>query len=287
MVVSVELMINYDDIISNVGDLPPMPIVAVKVLELLQDPDTSMKKLAETVSLDAAVSARMLKIANSAAYGLTRNITTLQNALVMLGERTVRSLVLASSMSSVNKSYGLLEKMLWEESVGCALAARFLSTRLHISNPEEAFLAGLFSNLGKIIRNNNDPEQYRELVEAVYNGAGDYLMLEQEVFDVPYSVVGAAVLHSWKIAPLLVEAVHHHIDLNSSDNKEVRDLSAVVNLASNLCVKLGIGQRFENEDLDLSQTQGGEYLQVDATMGADIEEQFAELFESNRESFVA
>jgi HD-like signal output (HDOD) protein len=287
MVVSVELMINYDDIISNVGDLPPMPIVAVKVLELLQDPDTSMKKLAETVSLDAAVSARMLKIANSAAYGLTRNITTLQNALVMLGERTVRSLVLASSMSSVNKSYGLLEKMLWEESVGCALAARFLSTRLHISNPEEAFLAGLFSNLGKIIRNNNDPEQYRELVEAVYNGAGDYLMLEQEVFDVPYSVVGAAVLHSWKIAPLLVEAVHHHIDLNSSDNKEVRDLSAVVNLASNLCVKLGIGQRFENEDLDLSQTQGGEYLQVDATMVADIEEQFAELFESNRESFVA
>ncbi|MDY0190471.1 MAG: HDOD domain-containing protein [Desulfuromonas sp.] len=280
-------MINYDDIISNVGDLPPMPIVAVKVLELLQDPDTSMKKLAETVSLDAAVSARMLKIANSAAYGLTRNITTLQNALVMLGERTVRSLVLASSMSSVNKSYGLLEKMLWEESVGCALAARFLSTRLHISNPEEAFLAGLFSNLGKIIRNNNDPERYRELVEAVYNGAGDYLMLEQEVFDVPYSVVGAAVLHSWKIAPLLVEAVHHHIDLNSSDNKEVRDLSAVVNLASNLCVKLGIGQRFENEDLDLSQTQGGEYLQVDATMVADIEEQFAELFESNRESFVA
>lgn len=280
-------MINYDDIISNVGDLPPMPIVAVKVLELLQDPDTSMKQLAATVSLDAAVSARMLKIANSAAYGLAREITTLQNALVMLGERTVRSLVLASSMSSVNKAYGLLEKMLWEESVGCALAARFLSTKLGVGNPEEAFLAGLFSNLGKVIRNNNDPDQYRELVEAVYNGAGDYLMLEQEAFDAPYSVVGAAVLHAWKIAPLLVEAVHHHIDLNSADVKEVRDLSAIVNLASSLCMKFGIGQRSADEDLDLAKTQGAEYFLVTPTMLADIEEQFTDVFESNRESFVA
>ncbi|OQY19762.1 MAG: hypothetical protein B6I36_03210 [Desulfobacteraceae bacterium 4572_35.1] len=280
-------MEDYEDIVGDVGDLPSMPIVAVKVMELLQDPDMSMKQLAETISLDAAVSARMLKITNSAAYGLVREVTTLQSALAMLGERMVRSLVLAASMSSVNKSYGLLEKMLWEESVGCALAAKYLSTKLSVGNPEEAFLAGLFSNLGKIVRNNNDGEQYRELVEAVYNGAGDYLTLEREIFNAPYSTVGAAVLYSWKIAPLLVEAVNHHINFGSVDDKEVRDLAAVVNLALALCVKLGIGQRSAVEDLDLTQVQGGEYLHVGSGSVDDIVQEFSEQYEQNRESFVA
>jgi HD-like signal output (HDOD) protein len=280
-------MMNYSDVIGEVGDLPPMPIVAVKVLELLQDPDSSMKQLAAIVSLDAAVSARMLKIANSAAYGVSRQITTLQNALVMLGERTVRSLVLASSMSSVNKSYGLLEKMLWEESIGCALAARFLSAKLKVGNPDEAFLAGLFSNLGKVVRNNNDPERYRELVEAVYNGAGDYSMLEREVFSTPYSIVGAAVLSSWKIASLLVEAVHCHLALDETQERSVLDLAAIVNLAANMCVSLGIGQRMVDEELDLSQGVGAQYLQISAVSLVDMKEEFTELFAQNRESFIA
>ncbi len=280
-------MQKYNEIVSEVGDLPPMPIVAVKVLELLQDPDTSIKQLAATISLDAAVSARMLKIANSSMYGVSRQITTLQNALVLLGERTVRSLVLASSMSSVNKSYGLLEKMLWEESVGCALASRYLSTKLNVSNPDEAFLAGLFSNLGKIIRNNNEPERYRELVEAVYNGAGDYSTLELEVFSVPYTTVGAAVLHSWKIAPLLVDSVCCQNQLDEAENTEVADLSAVVNLASNLCFKLGIGHRESNEEYDLGQTQSAEKLMITPTVLEVIPEEFQDVFDENRDSFMS
>ncbi|MBW2186915.1 MAG: hypothetical protein BA874_02800 [Desulfuromonadales bacterium C00003068] len=280
-------MQKYNEIVSEVGDLPPMPIVAVKVLELLQDPDTSIKQLATTISLDAAVSARMLKIANSSMYGVSRQITTLQNALVLLGERTVRSLVLASSMSSVNKSYGLLEKMLWEESVGCALASRYLSTKLNVSNPDEAFLAGLFSNLGKIIRNNNEPERYRELVEAVYNGAGDYSTLELEVFSVPYTTVGAAVLHSWKIAPLLVDSVCCQNQLDEAENTEVADLSAVVNLASNLCFKLGIGHRECNDEYDLSQTQSADKLMLTPAVLEAIPEEFQEVFDENRDSFMS
>ena len=280
-------MQNYNEIVGEMGDLPPMPIVAVKVLELLQDSDTSINELAQAISLDAAVSARLLKIANSSLYSGLRQITTLNNALVLLGERTVRSLVLASSMSSVNKSYGLLEKMLWEESVGCALAARYLSSKLNVSNSDEAFLAGLFSNLGKIIRNNNDPERYRELVEAVYNGAGDYLTLEQEVFSAPYSMVGAAVLNSWEIAPLLVEAVHCHMDLQGVEDKEVTDLAAIVNVASNLCIKLGIGHRCAEEDLDLSKTVGAEYLLIKAATIAAIPDEFEELFAENSASFMS
>lgn len=280
-------MEKYSEIVNEVGDLPPMPIVAVKVMELLQDPDTSINQLARTISLDAAVSARMLKIANSSMYGVSRQITTLQNALVLLGERTVRSLVLASSMSSVNNSYGLLEKMLWEESVGCALASRYLSNKLKVSQPDEAFLAGLFSNLGKIIRNNNEPERYRELVEAVYNGAGDFSILELEVFAVPYTMVGAAVLHSWKIAPLLVESVCCQNQIDQAESSEVMDLSSLVNLASNLCFKLGIGHRDSNEEFELSLTQSAQKLRVSEAQLEEIAEEFQEVFDENRDSFMS
>ncbi len=279
-------MRDYGDVIETVGDLPPMPIVAVKVLELLQDPDNSIKQLADTISLDSAVSARMLKIANSSMYSFTRQITTLQNALVLLGERTVRSLVLASSMASVNRKYGLLEKLLWEESVGCALAARYLSEKLKVANPDEAFLAGLFSNLGKIVRNNNDPERYRELVEAVYNGAGDYLTLEEEVFSVPYSTVGAAVLSSWKIAPLLVEAVHCQMDMSLAEDEDVANLAAVVNIAANFCIKLGIGYRQPDEDLDLSGCAGVKKFGISAEKLAIMTAEFADVFEENRDAFI-
>ena len=281
-------MQEYSEIVGEMGDLPPMPLVAVKVLELLQDPDSSVKKLAETISLDPAVSARMLKIANSSMYGLSRQITTLQNALVLLGERTVRSLVLASSMSSVNKSFGLLEKMLWEESVGRALAAKFISTNLNRANGDEAFLAGLFSNLGKTIRNNNDPEQYRELVEAVYNGAGEYLILEQEVFTNPYYRVGAAVLNSWKIAPLLVEAVNHQIDFDDSSDvdNEIIELAAVVNLAAIFSQKLGIGYRGADEDLDVALCAGARYFDVSPAQMNELLVEFEEVFAENRDFFI-
>lgn len=281
-------MQEYSEIVGEVGDLPPMPIVAVKVLELLQDPDSSVKQLAETISLDPAVSARMLKIANSSMYGLSRQITTIQNALVLLGEKTVRSLVLASSMSSVNKSFGLLEKMLWEESVGCALAAKFISTNLNRANADEAFLAGLFSNLGKTVRNNNDSEQYRELIEAVYNGAGDYLTLEKEVFTNPYYRVGAAVLNSWQIAPLLVEAINHQSDLGESSDVdfEIVELAAIVNLASSFTQKLGIGHRNIDDQLNVALCSGARHFKVSESQVDELVSEFEGVFSENRDFFL-
>ncbi|MCK9173286.1 MAG: HDOD domain-containing protein [Desulfuromonas sp.] len=283
-------MINYQDIAGNIGDLPPMPIVAIRTLELLQDPDTSIKKLAETISLDPAVSARMLKISNSSMYGLMRQITTLHNALVILGERTVRSLVLASSMASVNKKFGLLEKMLWEESVGAALAGRYISRLVGRGDADEAFLAGLFSNLGKVVRNNNQPERYRELIEAVYNDERlDYLALESEYFDYPYYQVGAAVLNAWQIAPLLVEAVCYHRVLPPAGTvtEEVRLLAATVNLAVELCRKLGIGCRAPDEAINLVDCAGAAYFSLDADQLAAMEMEFANLYAENREAFVS
>jgi HD-like signal output (HDOD) protein len=282
-------MLDYNAIVGDIGDLPSMPIVAIKSMELLQDPDTSIKDLADTIAMDPAVSARILKITNSSVYGLLRKITTLQNALVILGERTVRSLVLASSMCSVNKQFGLLEKLLWEESVGSAIASRYISKTLNKGDCEEAFLTGLFSNLGKVVRNNNNPEEYQELVEALYNdGTSKYTDMEMNYFVHPFNHVGAAVLHSWGIADLLVEAVCRHIDVSGDGaDEDVLLLAAITNLGVNMCYKRGIGTRVPDADIDLTQTPGGSYLGLGHEQAEELLEGFDEIYTESREAFDA
>jgi HD-like signal output (HDOD) protein len=286
-------MLDYNAIAGDIGDLPSMPIVAIKSLELLQDPDTSIKELADTISMDPAVSARVLKITNSSVYGLVRKITTLQNALVLLGERTVRSLVLASSMCSVNKQFGLLEKLLWEESIGSAVASRYISQKLGRGDCEEAFLAGLFSNLGKVVRNNNNPLEYQELVEALYNdGTSKYIDLEKNYFTHPYNHVGAAVLHAWEIAELLVEAVCRHVDLAGGDDADAADaevllLAAITNLGVNMCYKRGIGTRVPDQDMDLTQTPGGKYLRLGQDEAHELLSEFEDVYTESRQAFNA
>ncbi len=280
-------MLDYHAITGDVGDLPSMPIVAIKSLELLQKHNVSIKELVDTISMDPVISARILKITNSSVYGLLNKITTLHSALVVLGERTVRSLVLASSMCSINTQYGLLEKLLWEESVGSAIAGRIISQRLDKGECEEAFLAGLFSNLGKIVRNNNNPAEYQALIEAQYNdGNARYVDLERSYFSYPYNQVGAAVLHSWGIAELLVEAVCQHIDAEADNvNPDVLILAAVTNLGVNMCCKCGIGTRIPTVKMDLTTTLGGRYLKLSSACAAELLEEFRAIYTESREAF--
>lgn len=280
-------MLDYNAIAGDIGDLPSIPIVAIKSLELLQKPDISIKELADTISMDPAISARILKITNSSVYGLLHKVTTLHNALVVLGERTVKSLVLASSMCSVNKQYGLLEKLLWEESIGSAIASRFISQNLNKGECEEAFLAGLFSNLGKVVRNNNNPAEYQALAEAQYNdGSSRYVDLELSYFLHPYNHVGAAVLHSWGIAELLVEAVCQHIDVEAENaDPSTLLLAAVTNLGVNMCYKCGVGTRIPTEAMDLTATPGGRYLKLDSDSAAALLEGFEAIYTESREAF--
>lgn len=283
---------DFKTVVSSIRDLPPMPVVAVKVLELLNDPNVNYEKLGATISNDAAVSARMLKVSNSAFYSMKRQIKTLEHAIAVVGERTLRSLVLAASLEGMNKSYGLLEKMLWEDSMGCAIGCRILARRFASADPEEAFLAGLFRHLGKIVMNYSDPDAYRSLVEMAYSEGGSSSELEGRFFPYAHAVVGAAVLDKWNFARSLVMSTLHHEDLVISVDEEengeaLMRLTATVNLAGHICMKLGIGQREPNDELDLSRCPGAEVLNLteDEIQNALIEVE--EVFTENRDSFIS
>ena len=282
---------DFKTVVGSIRDLPPMPAVAVKVLELLNDPNVNYEKLGDAISSDPAVSARMLKVANSAFYSMKRQIKTLEHAIAIVGERTLRSLVLAASLEGMNKSYGLLEKMLWEDSMGCAIGCRILARKFSSADPEEAFLAGLFRHLGKIVMNYSDPDAYRSLAEAAYSESVSTTELEGKFFPYAHAVVGAAVLDKWNFSRSLVMTTLHHEDLVISVDEEengesLLQLTATVNLAGHVCRKLGIGQRQPDEDLDLQKCPGAKALDLgeDEVQQALVEVE--QVFTENRDFFI-
>lgn len=281
---------DFQTVVRSIRDLPPMPAVATKVLELLGDPNVNYGKLGEAISSDPAVSARLLKIANSVVYSMKRQIKTLDHAIAIVGERTLRSLVLAASLEGMNKSYGLLEKMLWEDSIGCAIGCRILARKFASADPEEAFLAGLFRHLGKVVMNYSDSENYRALVEAVYAGEGRSSELEGRYFPYAHAVVGAAVLDKWNFSRTLVVATLHHDDLRVPEEEEeeiegLYRMTATVNLADRVCRRLGIGQRGPDESVDVVTCPGASALGLAEADVREAIEEVEEVFNTNRDFF--
>ncbi len=280
--------VELQSVINAVGDLPPMPMVAVKVIQLLQDPKTDAEVLAEAISRDPAVSARILKIANSSFYSMRRQVKTLEHAIVILGEKTLRSLVLAATLKSVNRNYGLVEKMLWEDSIGCAIGARMVAARFRSADPEEAFLGGLLRHIGKLVMNNMDHQKFLLVVQESYNGEGSLEELERRYFPFSHAVIGAAVMVKWNLSENLVQVTRHHADLHLSAEEDpaLYRLAATVNLADRLCRRLGVGRRSPKEEIDLSQVPGARALGLGAEALAKTEEEFSRMFEQDRTAFL-
>ncbi len=285
---------DFQTVVRSIRDLPPMPVVATKVLQLLGDPNVNYNHVAHAISSDPAVSARLIKVANSSFYSMKRQIKTLDHAIAIVGERTLRSLVLAASLEGMNKTYGLLEKMLWEDAMGCAIGSRILARKFSTADPEEAFLAGLFRHLGLVVMNFSDPNAYRTLVETAYSEGVNTSVLEGRFFPYSHAVVGAAVLDKWNFSRSLVMAVLHHEDLNIMDNedeidfdvKAVSALTATVNLSSQICLRLGLGQREPVTDLDVFGCLGAQALGLDENQVDEAINEIDSVFNENRDFFV-
>ncbi len=290
------MIINCQTIVDALGDLPPTPVVAVKVVKLMEDPYVSAQLLADAISHDAAVSARILRAANSPMFYAGQKVATLQQALVTLGDDNVKNLVLEASMRAINKSFGLVERMLWEESVGCALGGRVIARYLNAEDPEEAFFAGLFHNVGKIVMNNHSKITYKQILAELAKGEVPLEELERAFFAFTHEEVGAAVLEKWNFAPSQIITVLHHKDLSLPDDTEpeICRLAAMINVASNLYNHLGAGPKIhaqdqdqdQDQDVDLTQLPGARILNITHAQIEDIAGEFKVTYEEGRAMFL-
>ena len=274
-------------IIMTTRDLPAMPQVASKVLELSSDPNTSANQMQQVISDDQAMTARILKIANSAMYSCSRKIKTLTEAIVMLGFNSIRSLVVTSAARNLYNTKasrtGLKERLLWEHSIGAAFACRLLVQNRQPALTEEAFLAGLMHDIGKLVLSNRVPEKFDEIVQMVYNENRDFAVTERELLGFDHTQVGAALVNKWKLSPLLEDVIlsHHKSEAFSPENP----LLLYLDLANKLCRVLGIGF-IDNPDLDLLNCPANQILGLPQEAFNETASLLQQTLESEMEIFI-
>ena len=273
--------------IMTTRDLPAMPHVASKVLELSGDPNTSAQQLQQVISDDQAMTARILKVANSAMYACSRKVKTLTEAIVMLGFNSIRSLVVTSAARNLYNTgrarMGLKERLLWEHSIGCAFACRLLVQDRYPLLTEEAFLAGLLHDIGKLVLNLQTPDQFDEIVQIVYNENRGFCETERELLGFDHTNVGALLVNKWKLSQGLEMIIrdHHKPDAFNDETP----LLLYLDVANNLCKKHGIGF-VDAPDLDLSQLASNQILGLDESVFEDVGSRLQSTLETEMEIFI-
>lgn len=212
-------------IVALTEDFPAPSAVLARILSLTSDPEASVEEVAKVLSSEPALAAKILKLSNSAYYGRSRNIATVRDAVVMLGMHTVRSMAVATSTHGLYhhgaESAHLREKM-WEHSLSAAIYTKRLAARGTGVNPEEAFLAGLLHDVGKLVLLDRFPEKFAAVVSGSEVTGASALEAEVKQFGFSHANVGAMLLNKWLFPPHLVEtAGMHHTEINGNPFTEL------------------------------------------------------------------
>ncbi|MDY0189555.1 MAG: HDOD domain-containing protein [Desulfuromonas sp.] len=219
-----------------------MPVVASEVLQLIDAGKSNAKSLSATITRDQALTLRVLKLANSPFYGFSRKVNTVGNAVVVLGEKILRNMVLALAVKGMHARHGEVERNLWVESASFAMAARFLSMRSGCLIAEEAFMAGLMSNVGELVCNNDKPQLYADVLQAS-GSSGQRDKHSGEIFPHTFAQYGAAILSHWNFSPLLVASCFYaeNEDLSGYVEDDTHTMCSMVYLARQMCKQMKIG----------------------------------------------
>lgn len=200
------------DVVKGIRDLPSLPIVVMELLNSFEQPEASTAALANKILQDQALAAKTLRLANSSFYGLQHKVTTIQQAITVLGFDSVRTLVMAAGVMT-NFSGGGQKNFdftnFWRHAIGTALCAKSLARTLKLSQ-DYAFISGLLHDIGKLVLAIRFPEQYSKVI--AYRTEHDCTMLEaeREVAVVDHAVVGFALAEYWKFPIVIQKSIGNH-----------------------------------------------------------------------------
>jgi putative nucleotidyltransferase with HDIG domain len=200
---------------SGIKDLVTLPDVAMRIARMVDDPKSSATDIGREISNDAALTARLLRIANSAAYGQHRKIATVNRAITVLGVRQVRDLTVG--LTAVRAFDGISNDLVtmevfWRHSVLCAVAAGQIAARRGAARTESPFVAGLLHDIGQLIMYSRAPEAARETLLMMADAADDLglYQCERAVLAFDHGAVGVSIARSWGLPDSLLECIEFH-----------------------------------------------------------------------------
>ncbi len=204
---------------SQIESFPALPAIVTKVMAVTANPESSANDLMQIILPDQAMCATILKVANSAFFGIPREVSTLERAVVVLGHQEIKNIVIGKAIFSAfpkmtketRHSIGLF----WEHTFTCGLAAKIIGEHLHFS-PSEMFIAGLIHDIGKLAMFLTFPEQYPLLQELAGHPLFTDIAEEQKYFAMSHDQVGLKLAKKWLLPEQLVAAIgYHHAPQNA------------------------------------------------------------------------
>ncbi len=226
----------------EVQNLPTLPAVVRKINEVLSSPTANAADVGEIIAKDAALTAKTLKLVNSAFYGFPKKIQSVTRAIVILGFTKVKNVALSASIFDAFRGVtakGFDASKFWEHSLGTAIATEVVTQELGLDAQEDAFVAGLLHDVGKIIIASSLKNEFIRIQSLI---AEENLLMfeaEEKVLGASHAAIGKWLAEKWKFPESLVMSTARHHQPRSA--REHRDLAYAVHLGDILARALGIG----------------------------------------------
>ncbi len=195
-------------------DLPPFPIVAIKALQLVSNDKAPLRELSQLISTDPALSSEILRIANSALYGLRIEVESAFTAMILLGLERIKAVVVTSAVRHyIGKTFEApWMRICWRHSLACALIAKELARGSSIGE-DVAYTAGILHDVGRLALAVGFPDRYGPFLMSAEAASSDILEREREIFGTDHCEAGSALMSRWDIPKSLVVVASHHHDV--------------------------------------------------------------------------
>ncbi len=234
-----------DKALAAVSDIATLPEVTIKIIEIVEDPKSTARDLHEVIKNDPALSVKVLKVVNSAFYGLPGQVASVDRAIILLGLSAVKNISIAASIARLFKGKRISEQFnasdLWRHSVGVAVAARSIAKcSPHPVMTDEVFVAGLIHDIGTLIERQAYPDEFATVINRCYSAEQDFLECEREIIGADHQAFGVGLTTKWKFPRHLRAAVgfHHNPEALSV---ELRNMATLIRIADIICCHEQIG----------------------------------------------
>lgn len=227
-------------VVQKVTTIATLPEITTRIIATVEDPRSSAAQLHRIIAHDPALVARILKVVNSAFYGLPGQVGSVERAIVLLGLNAVKNIAVAASLGQLFRGAKLCDAFtardLWTHCIAVGVAARDLAHQMKLPLADEAFLAGMIHDIGIVLSLQTAPEQIRAVCEEAKTSGRDFCEVEREIIGVDHQQLGAALAEHWKFPrPCQLVAGFHHRPAEAADAH--RPLVSLIYAADTLCCR--------------------------------------------------
>lgn len=224
-------------IAENANSLYSLPDVALRINELINAGDATNYELEEIILHDPALTVRVLKIANSSYFGFPRKVDTISRAIVLIGQKELRNLAIATSVAATFKGISarlVNMEIFWYHSVTCGVITRLIAAHLNRNEPERFFIAGLLHGIGKLVFFSQFPKESERILRLENQSDEVVTQAEQEIFGFTYAELGAELLRQWQLPDNIWKMVAFQLDpfKDSSYTEDACILHVAANIAN-------------------------------------------------------